>query len=92
MYHNYLKLFLLLICTSNFVLAQNVTIKFATLAPDGSTWMNVMKEFSSSLKEKSADGSWKTIPWDNLKGEINRDILVSSHNMIHVWALFVIIQ
>ncbi len=38
------------------LLAQNnVTIKFATLAPDGSTWMNVMKEFSESLKEKSAE-------------------------------------
>jgi len=33
--------------------AQEVTIKFATLAPDGSTWMNVMKDFSKSLKEKS---------------------------------------
>lgn len=32
---------------------KKVTIKFATLAPDGSTWMNVMEEFSASLKEKS---------------------------------------
>jgi len=54
MYHKYLRIFLLLILTSGFIFAQNVTIKFATLAPDGSTWMNVMKEFSSSLKVKSA--------------------------------------
>lgn len=49
----YPKLVLILTLLSGFLFAQNVTIKFATLAPDGSTWMNVMKEFSESLKEKS---------------------------------------
>jgi TRAP-type C4-dicarboxylate transport system substrate-binding protein len=33
--------------------AQKNTVKFATLAPDGSTWMNVMNEFSESLKAKT---------------------------------------
>jgi TRAP-type C4-dicarboxylate transport system substrate-binding protein len=28
-------------------------IKFATLAPEGSTWMNVMKEFSQAVKDKT---------------------------------------
>jgi TRAP-type C4-dicarboxylate transport system substrate-binding protein len=33
-------------------------IKFATLAPEGSTWMNVMKEFSQAVKDKT-DGQVK---------------------------------
>jgi len=49
-----LKLMFVFILLSTICLAQNPqTIKFATLAPDGSTWMNVMKEFSQSLQEKS---------------------------------------
>jgi len=43
----------MLILLAGLVSAQSVTIKFATLAPDGSTWMNVMKDFSTALKEKS---------------------------------------
>jgi len=39
-------------------LSQNVTIKFATIAPDGSTWMNVMKEFSQDVL-KATDGKVK---------------------------------
>ncbi len=33
--------------------AQEHTIKFATLAPDGSTWMNVMKEFDAAVRKES---------------------------------------
>ena len=29
------------------------TIKFATLAPEGSTWMNVMRELDKEIREKS---------------------------------------
>ena len=49
----YRKLTLLLALLAGFAFAQDATIKFATLAPDGSTWMNVMNEFSAALKEKS---------------------------------------
>lgn len=49
-----LRIFLLIILFSLTLHAQHkITIKFATLAPDGSTWMNVMKDFSASLKEKT---------------------------------------
>ncbi len=33
--------------------AQEHTIKFATLAPEGSTWMNVMKEFDAAVRKES---------------------------------------
>jgi TRAP-type C4-dicarboxylate transport system substrate-binding protein len=33
--------------------AQEFTIKFATLAPDGSTWMNVMKEYDKAIRAES---------------------------------------
>ncbi len=33
--------------------AQQFTIKFATLAPDGSTWMNVMKEYDAAIRKES---------------------------------------
>ncbi len=33
--------------------AQKHTIKFATLAPEGSTWMVVMKEYDKELREKT---------------------------------------
>ncbi len=33
--------------------AQEYTIKFATLAPEGTTWLNVMKEFDSAIRKES---------------------------------------
>src|SRR5581483_6167578 len=33
--------------------ADETVIKFATLAPQGSTWMKVMNEFDKELKEKT---------------------------------------
>lgn len=33
--------------------AQEFTIKFATLAPDGTTWMNVMKEYDAAIRRES---------------------------------------
>jgi len=44
---------ILLIATTTVFAQKKVKIKFATLAPEGTTWMNVMTEFSQSLKEKS---------------------------------------
>ena len=44
---------LFLIVSFSFLFGQSYKIKFATLAPDGSTWMNVMDEFSESLKQKT---------------------------------------
>jgi TRAP-type transport system periplasmic protein len=33
--------------------AQQYTIKFATIAPEGSTWMNVMKEYDAAIRAQS---------------------------------------
>ena len=33
--------------------AQEIKIKFATLAPEGSTWMNVMQEFDHALRQQT---------------------------------------
>jgi len=47
-------LILILIASVGMLWAQKkVKIKFATLAPEGSTWMKVMHDFSTSLAEKS---------------------------------------
>lgn len=34
-------------------LSAKTTIKFATLAPEGSTWMNVMRDFAKEIEEKT---------------------------------------
>ncbi|HLP16202.1 MAG TPA: TRAP transporter substrate-binding protein DctP, partial [Bacteroidota bacterium] len=33
--------------------AQQFTIKFATLAPEGSTWINIMKEYDAAIRKES---------------------------------------
>jgi TRAP-type C4-dicarboxylate transport system substrate-binding protein len=35
------------------VYAQQYSVKFATIAPDGSTWMNVMKEYDAAIRKES---------------------------------------
>ena len=35
------------------VFAQQYTIKFATIAPEGSTWMNVMREYDVAIRKES---------------------------------------
>ncbi len=42
--------FLLLTC---FAFSQEYVIKFATLAPEGSTWINVMKEYDAAIRKES---------------------------------------
>ena len=33
--------------------AQQYTIKFATLAPEGSTWINIMREYDAAVRKES---------------------------------------
>lgn len=33
--------------------AQEFTVKFATLAPEGSTWINIMKEYDAAVRKES---------------------------------------
>ena len=51
-------LFLSFVFPSQQVFAKKVTIKFATLAPEGSTWMKVMKEMDLEFRKKT-DGRAK---------------------------------
>ncbi len=42
-----------LLCSTVPAPGQQYTIKFATLAPEGSTWMNVMKEYDQAIRKES---------------------------------------
>ena len=44
---------LMILCLASAVQAAPKTIKFATLAPDGTTWMNSMREFSKEVENKT---------------------------------------
>lgn len=44
---------LLVACLPGTVQAQQYTIKFATLAPEGSTWLKIMREFDQAVREQS---------------------------------------
>ena len=48
-----LFLFLFTLISISSSQAQKYTIKFATLAPDGSTWMNIMHEFDKELRAQT---------------------------------------
>jgi len=43
----------LLFVSSSALYSQEYLIKFATLAPEGSTWLNVMKEYDSEVRKES---------------------------------------
>jgi TRAP-type transport system periplasmic protein len=46
-------LFLSLGLSATSLRAEPITIKFATVAPEGSTWMNTMKELERTIREKT---------------------------------------
>ena len=53
---NLIKLFLLFILISFFSVTANAkdyVLKFATIAPEGTTWMNIMNEMNDDIKETS---------------------------------------
>ena len=43
------------ISTAPTIFAQKYVIKFASLAPDGSTWMNVMRELDEEIRKQTDD-------------------------------------
>ncbi len=43
----------LIICTVTTIHAQQYTIKFASISPDGTTWMNVMREYDAAVRKES---------------------------------------
>lgn len=44
---------LLVILLLSTALCQQYTIKFASIAPDGSTWINIMKEYDAAIRKES---------------------------------------
>ncbi|MBI5476470.1 MAG: TRAP transporter substrate-binding protein DctP [Ignavibacteriales bacterium] len=48
-----IKSTLAILFLSSVLSAQEYLIKFATVAPDGSTWMNVMKEYDQAIRKES---------------------------------------
>ena len=46
-------LVVLMILAAEPLSAQEYTIKFATLAPEGTTWMNVMREYDAAIRKES---------------------------------------
>ena len=54
--------------------AQEYTIKFATLAPEGSTWMNVMKEYDAAIRKESGGRLGFKIYGGGSQGE-DKDVL-----------------
>lgn len=43
----------ILISSASIAFAQKYQIKFASLAPDGSTWMNIMREFDKAIRDQT---------------------------------------
>ncbi len=54
--------------------AQQYTIKFATVAPDGSPWMNVMREFDREIRKESGGRLGFKIYPNNIQGD-EKDVL-----------------
>jgi TRAP-type C4-dicarboxylate transport system substrate-binding protein len=50
-------------------LSQQYTIKFATVAPDGSTWMNVMREYDAAVRKESGGRLGFKIYPGNVQGD-----------------------
>ncbi|HEY6952664.1 MAG TPA: TRAP transporter substrate-binding protein DctP [Bacteroidota bacterium] len=50
-------------------LSQQYTIKFATIAPKGSTWMNVMEEYDAAIRKESGGRIGFKIYPGNIQGD-----------------------
>ncbi|MFN3135971.1 MAG: TRAP transporter substrate-binding protein DctP, partial [Candidatus Kryptonium sp.] len=48
-----MKKILLIFLSFNFALSQEYLIKVATIAPDGSTWINVLREYDAQIRKES---------------------------------------
>lgn len=50
---SFVKSGILLVFCGSLLSAQDFTIKFATVAPEGTSWMNIMKEFDAAVRKES---------------------------------------
>ncbi|RPI79281.1 MAG: ABC transporter substrate-binding protein, partial [Desulfobacteraceae bacterium] len=56
MHHSFRTIIILLtilLIGSGMASAQQFTVKFATLAPEGSTWIKIMRDFDKTVREQS---------------------------------------
>jgi TRAP-type C4-dicarboxylate transport system substrate-binding protein len=65
---------LFLVAVTECSFAQQYTIKFATLAPEGSTWMNVMKEYDAAIRKESGGKLGFKIYANGVQGD-EKDVL-----------------
>lgn len=65
---------LLTLCGYQSSHAQQYTIKFATLAPEGSTWMNVMREYDAAVRKESGGRLGFKIYAGGVQGE-DKDVI-----------------
>src|SRR5512137_2168313 len=59
---------------SSSLISQEYTIKFATVAPEGSTWMNVMREYDQSVRKESGGSLGFKIYSGGVQGD-EKDVL-----------------
>lgn len=64
----------LVVCASGTAFAQQYTIKFATLATEGTTWLNVMREFDKAIRQESGGRLGFKIYAGGVQGE-DKDIM-----------------
>jgi TRAP-type C4-dicarboxylate transport system substrate-binding protein len=65
---------LLLVVLAQAGMGQQYTIKFASLAPEGSTWMNVLKEYDAAIRKESGGRLGFKIYPGGVQGE-DRDVI-----------------
>jgi len=58
-----------IVLCSSVTLAQQYTIKFATIAPKGTTWMNVMEEYDAAIRKESGGRMGFKIYAGNVQGD-----------------------
>ena len=49
----YQRMIFIIILLAQSLFSQSIKIKFASLAPEGSTWLNVMKEYDAAIQKES---------------------------------------
>jgi len=61
------------------LVAQEYTIKFATLAPEGTTWMNLMKQYDQAIRQESGGRLGFKIYAGGVQGD-EKDVLRKMRN------------
>ena len=74
MKHSFIVALVLLLFQSAFTQQPQYTIKFASIAPEGSTWTNVLREFDAAVRKESGGRLGFKIYAGGVQGE-DKDVL-----------------